>query len=249
MKTILLTLALALVAIARADEYSFKEPFTRTAPFNAGGELTLSNVNGNVTIKTWDKNEILVEGEKSARTDEELKLIELTIDLSPAHAEIKAHLTKRPGHWNNTIRAAVRFTITVPVTAVLERIETVNSNIKIESVRGAVHAQTVNGGITATGLAADARLRSVNGRIHVDFAAVATGKKISLNTVNGGIVATLPKDAGVTLHTSVVNGSVDCAFPIQLGHRHRHSLSGTIGDGRAELSAQSVNGSIHIEST
>lgn len=249
MKTSFLVLALSFAVAAQADDYRFKEAFSRTAPFNPTGEVTLTNVNGDVAIQTWDKNEIRVEGEKSAKTEEELKQIELTIDLTPAKAAIQTHLPRRDGFWSGgTIRAAVRFTITVPATAVLSKIETVNSSVMIESVRGPVNARTVNGAIHATGLSSDASLHTVNGSVHASFAAVSAGRKIVLKTTNGSIHVAIPKDAGLALSSHTVNGHVDCALPLQLGEKHHHSLSGTIGDGRATLDADSVNGSVHIES-
>ena len=246
------TAALALVAatLARADSYSFKEPFSQTAPFNATGSLSLANVNGNVEIRTWDKNQILVEGEKSAKTDEELKQIELTIDLTDTHAGIKVHLPKRSGWWvfGDTIRASVRFTITVPATASIEQLQTVNSALKIEGLRGSIDAKSVNGAMHAIGLGDDVRLTTVNGAIDADFAVIAPQQKLSFNTVNGSITVGLPKDAGATLHGSVVNGRVSCDFPITLGDGgHGRTLSGTVGDGRASLRAETVNGSIAIK--
>jgi DUF4097 and DUF4098 domain-containing protein YvlB len=246
------TAALALVAatLARADSYSFKEPFSQTAPFNATGSLSLANVNGNVEIRTWDKNQILVEGEKSAKTDEELKQIELTIDLTDTHAGIKVHLPKRSGWWvfGDTIRASVRFTITVPATASIEQLQTVNSALKIEGLRGSIDAKSVNGAMHAIGLGGDVRLTTVNGAIDADFAVIAPQQKLSFNTVNGSITVGLPKDAGATLHGSVVNGRVSCDFPITLGDGgHGRTLSGTVGDGRASLRAETVNGSIAIK--
>lgn len=246
------TAALAFIAapLARADDYSFKEPFSQTAPFHATGSLSLENVNGSIEIRTWDKNQILIEGEKSAKTEEELKRIELTIDLADTQARIKVHLPKRSGGWftNNTIRASVRFTITLPATAAIAQLETVNSTVTIAGLLGPIEAESVNGRIRATGLGGNVQLTTVNGAIEADFGAVASQQKLAFKTVNGSITVGLPKDAGVTLHGSVVNGHIGCDFPITLGNRvHSKNLSGTIGDGRAALHAETVNGSIAIK--
>jgi DUF4097 and DUF4098 domain-containing protein YvlB len=236
-------------ALARAENYPCTESFSQTVPFNPTGEITLQNVNGAIEIRTWDRNEIRIEGEKNAKTDEELKLIELTIDTSPSLVAIQARLPRRPGSWfGNTIRAEVRFTLTVPATAILRKIESVNSHVSIEDVRGAVNASTVNGAIFAKGLGADARLNTVNGSIHAGFARLAPSQRLSFETVNGSITVDLPSDAGADLSASVVNGRVECAFPIRLasGHVSNHSLRGAIGEGGASLKAESVNGSIRV---
>lgn len=248
---LLASLALALLAATstRADNYSHKEPFSRTAPFNANGEVSLHNINGDIVIETWDRNEILIEGEKSARTEEELHAIELIIDLSDSRADIKVHLPKRSGGWfgNNSIRGAVKFRLKVPAAVTLDEIKTVNSSIKIEGVRGAVTAHSVNGRVRADNLAGHARLRTVNGQVEASFTTIAAQQELSFNTVNGSIHVALPADAGLQLNGSVVNGHIDCDFPIQVqGRIGGKRLSGTIGDGRATLRAESVNGSIDL---
>ncbi|MBS0631479.1 MAG: DUF4097 family beta strand repeat protein [Verrucomicrobia bacterium] len=247
----LLAAALLTATAAYADSYSFKEPFSRTAPFSATGELSLDNVNGSVEIRTWDKNEILIEGEKSAKTDEELKLIELTIDTAaPAAATIKVHLPKRPGAWfsGSNIRAAVTFKITVPATANLAHIRTVNSALTLDGLAGPVNAATVNGRITVTALRGNATLETVNGSLNASFAALTAGQRLFLDTTNGSITVTLPANAGAAIDASVVNGYVDCDFPLTLsgGRIHGSSLKGAIGDARAALRARTVNGSIHL---
>ncbi len=252
MKSFFLALcALAATAsLARAESYTFKESFTRSAPFNANGELSLENINGAVEISTWDKNEILIEGEKSAKTDEELKAIELTIETSPTAATVKTHLPKRSGSWftDNNIRASVHFKLTVPVNTVITRLNTVNASIILTGLAGPVRASTVNGRITATALRGDAKLNTVNGSIQAAFAKLAASQQLSFDTVNGSIHVSLPPGAGAEVRASVVNGHVDCDFPITLagGRIKGSSLKGTIGDGRATLKAESVNGSIHF---
>src|SRR3954468_22741513 len=128
----------ALASLVRAD-YSFREAFSETHPFNANGQITLSNTNGAVIIRTWDRAEVKIEGEKRAQTDEELKQIGLTIDTTPATLAIETNLPRRHSGWfsSDTIRAEVRFTLTVPASVELRRINAVNGSVTIEGVRGA----------------------------------------------------------------------------------------------------------------
>lgn len=251
MKIRLFVLAVASLfagAFLRADTYPFKETFSRSGPFSATGVVSLRNVNGEIVVETWDKNEISIEGEKSARTEEELKAIELTIDLSSTRADIKVHLPKHPNSWNNNVRAAVRFKLKVPATVALDEIKVVNASVKIEDVRGSVAVESVNGQIRARDLGSDARLRTVNGQVRASFVSLAADQQLSFRTVNGSVRVALPDDAGFQLKSSVVNGHVDCDFPLQIkGCVTGKRISGTAGDGRASIDASSVNGSIHFE--
>ena len=242
-------LAISAATLFANNEDRFKEPFSQQGAFDRAGKITLQNINGHIEIETWDKNEISIEGEKFARTEEELKRIELTIDRSESRADIKVNLPKRiGGSGNKSIRGGVRFTLKVPATATLERIGSVNSSIEISGARGDVNAETVNGQIRAQDLGGNARLKTVNGQVLADFSAVRPEQELSFDTVNGSIEITLPDDAGVRLESKVVNGHVDCDFPVEMkGRVGGKRLSGKIGDGRATLSAESVNGSIRIK--
>ena len=248
------TLVIILFAFAgsillHAESYSSKETFSRTGAFNPTGKIVFENTNGDVNIATWDKNEILIEGEKSAKTDEELKLIELTIELKEASAAIKVRLPKRSSGLfsSNNIRAAVRFKITVPATVSLEKINVVNGSVDIKGMRGSVTVESVNGRIRAHDLGGNVDLGAVNGEIDASLAVLSTGQKLSFHTVNGSITAALPADSGIELRASVVNGSIDCDFPVNVhGKVSGKRISGKVGDGRASLNAESVNGGIRI---
>jgi DUF4097 and DUF4098 domain-containing protein YvlB len=245
----LLAVVLLAAVSTRADDYPVKEAFEHRGAFSPTGSLRLENVNGDVEIRTWDRNEILIAGEKRAKTEEELKAIDLRMVVDESKANIKVRLPKRSGRWfaGNTIRAAVRFTITVPTTAVLDGIETVNASVTVGGVRGPVRIETVNGSIRASDLGGNADLETVNGQLTATFARVVAGQQLAFETVNGSVAVVLPADAGVVLRTSVVNGRVNCELPITLTTSGKRSLNGTVGDGRATLHAETVNGSITIK--
>lgn len=247
----LAVLSAALLTALHAGHDDFKEVITRTSAFVTDGKITLENVNGDIEIHAWDKNEILVEAEKSAKTDEELKLIELTIDLTDAKATIQVRQPKRPGNFlsGGSLRGAVRFKLRVPATVTLEKISSVNSAVTLDGIRGAVTAHSVNGALHATNLGGEAHLKTVNGAIKASFSTVVPHQKLSFQTVNGAVAVRLPPDAGFGFRASLVNGRIECDFPLALTQKKdRRNLSGTIGDGRATLHAETVNGGIRIES-
>jgi DUF4097 and DUF4098 domain-containing protein YvlB len=240
----------AFALTARAENYSHTESLDQTHSFEANGEVTLSNVNGAVIIRTWDRNEVRIEAEKRAKTEEELGLIDLQIDPSPSRLAIKVKLPRRTSGWfsnGGSIRASVALTLTVPATARLRDIETVNGRITITDVRGPVHARSVNGQIEARGLGGDTSLETVNGTIRAELSATTSDQRISTETVNGSATISLPHDASLLVSARCVNGSIDCDFPITLkGSVNRRQLRGTIGGGAASLDAETVNGSIRI---
>ncbi len=252
MKLSLLSLiaACGLAVVARAETYSYKEPFARSGAFRPDGVLTLENVNGTVEVRAWDRNEINIEGEKSAATAEELKKIDLSMDVTEGHAAIRVYLPKRSGSWfgGGRIRASVRFTIHVPASIAVEQLKVVNSVVTLDGLQNTVRVESVNGKIDAHGVSGDVRLKTVNGSITAEFNAVRRHQKLAFETVNGSITVRLPTDAGATIKGSVVNGQIASDFPfVRRDGTGGHKVNAMIGDGRASLDARTVNGGITIQ--
>ncbi len=241
---LLTTALLALVPIARA---AVTETFKQSYPLTADGTVHLENVNGDIHIVAWDKTEVSLEAEKKGKTDEDLAKVTLEIDSSPTKLSIKTKYAKKNGWPFDNINASVRYKLMVPAGARLQKIDTVNSDITVTGVCGAVDLDTVNGSIKATGLAADASLDSVNGSLSAEFASLESVSKVKLDSVNGRASITLPKGAGARIDADSVNGSVSIDQQIKLGKVRRHSLTGVIGNGGPEISLETVNGSISVK--
>lgn len=244
----LVAFGLLTVLGARAEDYPYKEAFDKSGAFNATGAVVVDNVNGNVEVRAWDKNEIRISGEKSAKTEGELKAIELTIEQSADRARVKVRLPKRDGAWvGSQIRANVRITISVPATAKLEKITTVNGGVDVAGMSGGVHAESVNGHVKVTALTGSATLSTVNGGIEAHVVALPGGSKLETETTNGGITLALPADVAAKIDATTVNGGLHCDFPIEVsGHFIGRSVHGTIGGGGATVKANTVNGGVKI---
>jgi len=234
------------MALCARAEYEFSEPFEKVVPFKADGVFSIENVNGDVTVRAWDRNEISIKGEKRAETDEELKKIDVEMDLSDSHAHIKTHLPKRSGWFSGQqIHGEVRYIIMLPATAVVDAIKCVNSGTVVEGMRGKVRVDLVNGSVNAHGLGGDVHLKTVNGGIHADFASIGSDQDLRLSSVNGSITARLPQSVGASIHADTVNGGISTDFPLTVTGRFigRH-VDGTVGDGKASIRANTVNGGI-----
>lgn len=240
---VLLLSGLVLVAVAHA---AVTENFKQTYPLAANGVIHLENVNGDIDITAWDRDEVSLEAEKRGRTEEDLAKVTLEIDATDDRLTIITKYAKG-GWFRNSINASVRYKLKVPAGARLQKIDTVNSDITVTGVQGAVNLDTVNGTITAQGLMADARLDSVNGRLHAEFASLEKVTKVTLDSVNGRAEVTLPKDSSADIKADSVNGRITVDQAIKLGKTGRRSLSGSIGSGTGpHIVLETVNGGIAI---
>jgi DUF4097 and DUF4098 domain-containing protein YvlB len=125
--------------------------------------------------------------------------------------------------------------------------------------------RTVNGGIEATGLKADAEATTVNGGVELDSTGTARAETVNggitarlgradwdgtlkLQTVNGGIDVTLPDGLSADVKCSTVNGDISTDFPLTVkGKVARRKLEGTIGSGGRLLEMTTVNGGIELK--
>lgn len=237
--------ALALLAGATFAHAKVTEKFAQTYPLDANGTVHVENVNGSIEIIAWDKNEVSLEAEKSARSQEGLERMRLSIDSSNQRLHVKTVLEKKWRFWDN-MNAAVHYKLMVPAGARLTKVGVVNSDIHVTGVKGETHLESVNGSIEASGLTGAGRFETVNGSIRVAYAAMPAAGDLSLSTVNGTCKLTLPEKAGFELDADTVNGRVSCAFPITLEKSGKRELRGPVNGGGTRVNLESVNGNLTV---
>jgi hypothetical protein len=246
MKTSALLLLCSALAFAVTASAKVTEKFAQTYPLEANGTIHLENVNGSVEIAAWDKAEVSLEAEKSAKEQEGLDRMHLKIESSPRRLSIKTEHEKKWKFWDN-MNAQVHYKLMVPAGASLEKIDVVNSGIHVTGLKGTVNLEAVNGTIEAEGLAGPGRFATVNGSIKVVYASLAAQPDISLETVNGGGTLRLPADAAFQLDAETVNGGTNCDFPITLEKSGKRHLRGTVNGGGLSVKMESVNGGLSIK--
>lgn len=238
-------LALAFSLIVTATSAKVTEKFSQTYPLDANGSVHLENINGSVEIIAWDKNEVALEAEKTARDEEGLSRMHLRIESSPRRLFIKTEHEKKWRFWE-TMNAQVHYKLMVPAGATLDRIDVVNAGIRVSGLRSSVRLEAVNGSIEADDLSGPGNFETVNGSVRVSYATMPTGGGIALETVNGTCKLTLPPDAAFNLDTDTVNGRISCDFPLTLESSGKRELRGAVNGGGIRVTLDSVNGSLSV---
>ncbi len=239
----LLTFALAAHA---SDRGSLTEEFHQTYAITADGRVELDNINGDVHISTWDRNEVKVDAVKYADSKE--KLDEAKIDISNGKEYISIR-TKYPDHngWGRHDNPAwVEYTLTVPRTVALDEIKLINGSLDMTGMTGEVRASCINGRLEARDLSGRTRLSTINGRLDARFNQLP--KDIDLNSVNGALDLTIPSDSNAEVEASTVSGGIDNDFGLHV-NRHQmvgQSLRGELGSGSSRIKLSNVNGRIEI---
>ena len=220
------------------------EEFHKTVPLNATGRVSLENINGNVEITGWERDEVQIDAVKSARDQQRLDEAKIEVEGSGDSVKIR---TRYPEGQTNDNPASIHYTLHVPAQAQLDKINLVNGNLDISQVLGEVNASLVNGKLTAHDLSGRAKFSTVNGSSHVEYRTLANVSEVKISAVNGSINLVLPASPNAEVSASTVNGSIKTDFPMQVeGKFMGQRLSGTLGSGGTRIDLSNVNGSTHI---
>ncbi|HYG34353.1 MAG TPA: hypothetical protein VEC99_06190, partial [Clostridia bacterium] len=215
-----------------------QEEFNRTLPLTSNGQVRLDNVNGKVHFTAWDRPEVQIHAIKRASNREDLEALKIEIDAKSDQIRIHTKYPKwKSGNWRKSNSASVDYEIKVPTKARLAEVETVNGNLEIEGLRGPIQASTTNGRLIGKGLAADAKLESVNGAAEIAFDQMEDVKSVTIQTVNGRVELRLPIKADADISAKTLNGSIsaDSGLTIKKNWPIGSEMHGKLGSGRTRI--------------
>lgn len=236
--------ALMVVALAITAGAQVTDEFHRTVPLSSNGRVSLENINGNVTITGWERNEVQIDAVKKANSQQKLDEARIEVDAGSDSVRIR---TRYPEGHNNNNPATVTYELHVPRPARLDAIDLVNGSLTVSQVSGDIKASLVNGKTSVRDLAGRAELSAVNGSINAYYASLNNVSEIRLKSVNGSIHLGLGPSPNADVTVSTVNGGITTDFPLQVQGKFmgRH-LDGKLGSGGTRIEISNVNGSVHI---
>jgi DUF4097 and DUF4098 domain-containing protein YvlB len=217
-------------ATARGEESATRtDRFTATLP--PGSTLRIENVSGDVVAAAGRDFSavatIVVLAPTKARAEEVLGKVRLLQSREGRVLSIEAEWPesrwrfdeerrgrmRRVARRCHDCRITARFDVTVPPGVSVD-FATVNGDVRARNLDGDLDLRTVNGAIEARGVRGSLQAETVNGDVVADASAVARGASLDLETVNGAITLTLPKDAGFDFSASTLHGSIASTFAL-----------------------------------
>ena len=254
--TLSLALLPALAASVRAqrDRELLREETHQSYKLPADGRVMLNNINGNVRIQGWERDEVRLDAVKSAYTNRRMEEATIDVRATGDSVEIRTRYPNEsqtftdeaPRKYDNP--ATVEYTLTVPRGARLESIELINGSLDLAGLAGEVHASSINGRLTARELSGEAKLSTINGPLEATFTRLDADKSISLSSVNGTVQLVIPSDANAAVKASTVHGTItnDFGLPVRHGRYVGTDLAGQIGQGGPRIKLGNVNGTINL---
>ncbi len=250
--------ALLLLGAAAASADTLVEKFEQTYAFE-GRVFSLTNVNGSVNIRVWDRPEVRIAAEKRVRSGsreaamDAMERLRIEVSRTGDGVAVRTHYPRRnEGIFElfdffsgSEIHASVLYDVTVPRTAMVA-VDVVNAGVEIIGARGGFDLETVNGKIDVIAGAGAFEASAVNGSISAELEEVG---EIEVSTVNGRIRLELPQDIRADVAISTVNGRISNELPLITHQASRQKLRGAInGGGEVRIDLSTVNGSVTLAS-
>lgn len=182
-----LTVAAMLATAMVPQQGEFQTDTTFSVP--AGTRLSLMNMQGDVVVRTWDRNQVQVKADHSSRTRIGVELSGTVLRLVP---ERRGMLV--PG-------SLVDYELTVPAAMAIE-IGGLGGDVTIVGVRGPVSVNTIEGDINLKGGSGDVSLVTINGGVRVEG---VRGGRLEVRAASGDIEVT---DVQADLALETVSGDV-----------------------------------------
>jgi hypothetical protein len=135
--------------VTRNNKSDETEHFEQTYPLSANGVVSVSNVNGSISIDGWERNEVKLEYTKTADSRERLSQVEIRISAQPDRFSVETDYGNSGNNrgWHGDGKLTVEYRLMVPRGAVLSEIETVNGSASIANLVNIMKVSAVNGSV------------------------------------------------------------------------------------------------------
>ncbi len=212
----------------------------------SGGTIAIDGrQNGGVSVKGWDKNEVLVRArvQTAAPTEAEAGQLAQQIRIETSGAKIFANgpENRRDYHWS------VSYEVFVPRRADISA-ETKNGGISIADVNGKIDFTALNGGVVLKRVCGMVRGSTTNGGLVIELAGDRwDGDSLDVSTTNGGVTMEIPENYSAHLQTGTVNGNISVDFPVTVQGQITKALTVNLGSGGPMVKAFTTNGGVRVK--
>ncbi len=215
----------------------------REQTISSAGRLDIDGKqNGGVTVKGWDRGDVLVRSQVSAQgeNDGDAHAISSQVIVHALGSQVTADGPSGKS-WT------VSYEVFVPRQMDLT-LNAHNGGIHIEGVHGNINFNTQNGGVHIANAGGMVKGHTQNGGVHVDLAGNRwDGQGLQVETQNGGVHVGVPASYAAHFETSTVNGGMKSDFSDMVRDRRQHEVSADINGGGPTVRVVTTNGGVTIQ--
>jgi hypothetical protein len=229
--------------------------FSYSPPEGSYNSLSISDVDGLVTVLPWSQSSILINGTLNAMgLGSSLSSITLSNSTGNGDLSFKATFPASGGFlFSQTFTAFIN--VYVPSTTRFNSVQVTNVNggVQINNVNSTmVEVTTVNGNVSVDCVyCVNATALSTNGNVTGTFASLANNGLYNLTATNDNVNFTAPASSSFQLSATVTNGSIYCYMtgcPNTTVASER-TLTQKFNGGNSTVNLDSLNGEITIMGT
>lgn len=246
-----------------AENYRYDHADSYTAgnvslPAEQIQEISIDWISGNVTVETYDGDQVVVTENEQA--EEELKL-HWWLDgkkLRIKYCAVGSH--KSAAGKNLTVQipqtlASNLEELSVDVVSAQAQISGLQlKKLVLDSTSGGftvqadcreLEADTTSGGLNFTGTVQDASLDTTSGSFSLSL--TETPEDLSFDSTSGSLNLTIPGDRSFEAEMDTVSGSFNCGFETRRTGDDTWTYTGTDRQSPADLEFDTVSGSVNIQ--
>jgi hypothetical protein len=248
--TTVLFLGSLIASSLRAGEV-LEDVVEKRFPLAPSGTFSLRAIDGTVEIFGTDSQEVKIVAVKKAFSPERLNAIAIRVDARQNAVNIETTPPPAPRHHFSDRSGTVEYTINIPQTARIARVELPTGELVIDGMRGASIAANLGSGQLEThNCFCDQTFHVNQGALNVFFDWMEERPiSIEAQIEDGNLSACLPTDAAFHMHAVAKQGHVSSDFS-PMGTRQRgddSEINEVIGDAPAtKLTFRAGEGNIHI---
>jgi hypothetical protein len=213
-----------------------------------GSALTVdATPNGGIRVEGWDQPDVLVRAVVQAwgETESDARDVLGAVRVNAAGARVTAEGPAREGGRSRR-GWSVSYRIWAPRQTALDLVAE-NGGVSIRAMQGDARFTTTNGGVTLDDVSGRMVGRTANGGVNVRLSGARwEGAGLDVETTNGGVTLTVPRDYSAALEVSTVNGGVRSDFPVPQSGRRERELRTTLGSGGPLIKVRTVNGGVRL---
>lgn len=251
LRLILAASLLSFTGCGSATNRTLEETFEQSYKIEPTGNVSIRNRDGVVRVYGSRANDIRVQAIKRAYTPSRLKQIMVNVSVQPGSVSIETNFPPKPT-WGLFDRSGtVEYTIVVPETANISRLESGSGEVLVEGMRGqSLHAQLERGRMLARSCFSNAFFSLGRGTLTLAYEWWEPGKfSVQANVANGNALAFLPSAAAFHLIAETLHGKVVSDF-VERNDRRAEQISKVDtfvhGGGEAVIKLQVTEGNIKV---
>ncbi len=234
-----------------AKTFSYNPPPAQSS----GGSyrsLSVSDVDGLVSIVPWTQTTVMINGTVTARgLGTSVSAVSFTNSSINGNVVFQALFPSSTGFFLSQTYTA-RINVFVPATIRFSSVQVTNVNggVRISGLNASSVSMTTVNGLVWIGClyCGNVTATSTNGSISASFTALISNGSYTLSATNANVALSIPSSSSFTINASIVNGSIQVSGFNSLVSSQRNLL-GTVGTGSASVKITSVNGQITITGT